>query len=100
MARNEDEDIEIPSENDENVGNGSPVKKRDKRKRSKEDRVAERKVVFWTLIIILMITLGFWLAPKIGGILKGEPVNIENGNNQAKPAIEKPENKNYREIIL
>jgi len=103
MARNEDEEknIEIPGEDDENVGDESPKVKRERRRKSKEERVVERRVIFWTLLVILVITLGFWLVPKIGGILKGEPVIMENENkDQAKPAIEKPASKNYVEITL
>ena len=92
-------DIEIPSEDDENVGDGVP--KRKKRKKSKEERAAERKVVFWTLIIILAITVGFWLVPRIGSVLRGEPMIIETENkNQTKPIPEKSKSKNYVEITL
>lgn len=101
MARNEDEDIEIPSGEDENVGDGSPKVKRERRRKSKEERVVERRVIFWTLLVILIITLGFWLVPRIGSIFRGEPIIIENENkDQAKPAIEKPASKNYVEITL
>ncbi len=97
--KEQDMDIEIPSEDDENVGDGVPKKK--KRKKSKEERAAERKVVFWSLIIILVITIGFWLAPKIGSILRGEPMIIETENkDQAKPTPEKSKSKNYVEITL
>lgn len=101
MTRSEDEEIDISDENDKNVGDGSPKIKREKRRKTKEERVAERRVIFWTLLVILIITLGFWLVPKIGSILRGEPVIIENENkDQAKPTIEKPEKKNYVEITL
>jgi flagellar basal body-associated protein FliL len=95
----EDIDIEIPGDDDENVGDEAPKKK--KRKKSKEERIAERKIVFWTLIIILIITIGFWMVPVIRGVLKGEPLIIETENkSQPKPSQEKPEIKNYVEITL
>lgn len=101
MRKIEDEetDIEIPGENDENVGDGAPKKK--KRKKSKEERAAERKVVFWTLIIILIITLSFWMVPVIRDMFNGEPVTVETENkSQPSPTREKPEIKNYVEITL
>lgn len=98
---NEEElDIEIPDENDENVGEGAPKKK--KRKKSKEERIAERRVVFWTLIIIMLITLGFWLVPVISSVFRGEPVEIKMDNSSTKEekTPEKPTSKNYVEITL
>lgn len=103
MARNEDEekDIEIPSDEDENVGDGQPRKKREKRRKSKEEKIAERRVIFWTLLVILAITFGFWLMPRVGSIFRGEPILLENENkSQVKPAPEKSESKNYVEITL
>ena len=101
MPREEEKDIEIPGEDDENVGEGAPKKKREKRKKSKEERAAERKVVFWTLVVVLLITLGFWLMPTIRGWFSGEQVKIPSVNKtETKPEETKPENKNYMEITL
>ncbi len=95
----EEKDIEIPSEEDENVGGDAPKKK--KRRKSREERIAERKVVFWTLLIVLIITVGFWLVPKIGSIFRGEPIVVDTENkNQTKPTQEKKENSKYMEITL
>lgn len=99
MARVEDEDTDIPGENDQNVGDESKKVKREKRRKTKEERIAERRVIFWTLLVILVITLGFWLVPKIGGLMQGVPFKIEN-NKEVKPSVEKPEKKNYVEITL
>ena len=67
----------------------------------KEERIAERRVVFWTLVVVLVITLGFWLVPKIGSILKGEPVWLETEKiNETKPSVEKINSNNYVEITL
>lgn len=95
----EENDIEIPDEDDENVGDEAPKKK--KRKKSKEERIAERKVVFWTLLIVLIITIGFWLVPIIGKIFRGEPVEVETKNSsEMKTPQEKKESSKYMEITL
>lgn len=103
MAKIEEEekDIEIPTEEDENVGDGMP-KKKAKRKKSKEERVAERRVIFWTLLVVMVITLGFWLAPKIKGIFRGEPVEmkIDDGREKTPGENKTEEKKNYVEITL
>ena len=97
--KDEDVDIEIPDEDDENVGEGTPKKK--KRKKSKEERIAERRVVFWSLLVILLITVAFWMMPRIKSIFNGEPEIFEtDGVNQVKPVKEKQESKNYVEITL
>lgn len=59
-----DAELELPMDEDENVGDGIP-KKRIKRKKTKEERSAERKVVFWTFLVIVGATVLFWLMPKI-----------------------------------
>lgn len=104
----EDNDIEIPGDGDENVGDGSVVKKKVKRRKSKEERVAERKVVFWTLIVVLVATLGFWIVPKIGDLFqngwkRNEPseVIMESSSKKTDEKTEKESGrKNYVEIIL
>ena len=101
MMKNKEEelDVEIPGEEDENVGEGTPKKK--KRKKSKEERIAERRVVFWSLLIILLITIVFWMMPKVKSIFNGEPKIFEtDGVNQEKPVQEKKDSKNYVEITL
>lgn len=73
MKKDLEDELELPSDEDENVGDGVP-KKKIKRKKSKEERAAERKVVFWTLIIVLGATVGFWLWPKVRDFSLGVPV--------------------------
>ena len=95
----EENDIEIPNEDDENVGDEAPKKK--KRKKSREERIAERKVIFWTLLIVLIVTVGFWLVPIVGNIFQGEPVEVEiNNSSEMKTPQEKKENSKYVEITL
>ncbi len=101
MIRNKDEEkeIDLPSEDDENVGDGAPTKKREKRRKSKEERIAERKVVFWTLVIVVAITIGFWLVPRVRSIFDGEPVSI-GGEKPIETKIKDKEDNNYVEITL
>ena len=86
----------MPGDEDENVGN--LPKKKVKRKKSKEEREADRKVVFWTLLIVLFITIFFWLWPKIKSIKLGLP-SFDQGvvEEDGKP---KKEWKNYVEYSL
>lgn len=107
MARTKDEenDIEIPSDGDENLGGEELIKKRQKKRKSKEEIKAERKVIFWTLLVIIIITLGFWLMPKIGSWMNGEPLKFDfpidrNSENGEKPQPTKTEKKNYIEVTL
>lgn len=60
-----DDELELPMDEDENIGDGAPQKKRVKRKKSKEERAAGRRVVFWTFLIIVGATICFWLWPHI-----------------------------------
>ncbi len=59
-----DSELELPMDEDENVGDGLG-KKRSRRKKSKEERVAERRVIFWTFLIIVGATIFFWLWPRL-----------------------------------
>lgn len=63
--RDLDAELELPMDEDENVGDGAPKKKKVKRKKTKEERASERKVVFWTFFIIFGTTIAFWLWPKL-----------------------------------
>lgn len=95
----EEKDIEIPGSADENVGEGEPKKK--KRRKTKEERIADRRIVFWTMLIVLLVTLSFWIVPKIknvfeGGLGKNEATKSGETNNEGQ----KSERKNYVEITL
>ncbi|OGD84079.1 hypothetical protein A2572_03025 [Candidatus Collierbacteria bacterium RIFOXYD1_FULL_40_9] len=52
------------------------VQKRDKKKRTKEERSKDRKVIFWFLFLVLLVTVIFWLKAKISGPSKWND-NIE-----------------------
>ncbi|EKD53041.1 MAG: hypothetical protein ACD_61C00172G0002 [uncultured bacterium] len=88
--------LEVPQDEDESVGE-VPGKNRPKRKKSKGERSADRKMVFWTLLIVLGITIFFWMWPKIKDFKFGLPVfNV----GVPKVGIPKPEWKNYVEYKL
>jgi len=92
---NDDERLlEVPSDEDENVGD-APEKRKLKRRKSKEERAADRKVVFWTLLIILGVTGFFWMWPKMKQFQFEWP-KFKIGF----PEISKPEWKNYVEYKL
>ncbi|HOX96512.1 MAG TPA: hypothetical protein PLI45_03985 [Candidatus Woesebacteria bacterium] len=98
----EEKDIEIPSDEDENVGEDGLIKKKHKRKKTKEEKIAERKTIFWTLLIILVATLIFWLLPIIKGTNKKSSVPESQAKTEEKKnsPSEKSERKNYVEITL
>ena len=88
--------LEVPQDEDENTEE-VPGKNRVKRKKSKEERMADRKIVFWTLLIVLGITMFFWIWPKLKEIKFGLPgfkIGVPKGG------MPKPEWKNYVEYKL
>lgn len=95
--KEEELDVELPGDDDENVGDGIPKKKKEKKKKSREERAAERKVIFWTLLIVMLVTFLFWLFPRLGGVSVGMPeINIDI----PKVDMPKPEMRNYVEYKL
>ena len=87
--------LEVPLDEDENIGD--QPSKRVKRKKSKEERLADRKVIFWTLLAVVGMTIFFWTWPRIKGYKFGWPEYVGG-----KPKVElpKPEWKNYVEYKL
>jgi len=61
-----EEDIELRDEIDE-VDDDTPARKKEKKGKSKEQRSKERMVVFWTMVIVFLVTAIFWLLPTIRG---------------------------------
>lgn len=92
----EERSLDIPGDEDENAGD-VPGKKKLKRKKSKEERAADRRVVFWTLIVVLGITLFFWMYPKLKIIKFGLP---DFGKKTPSSEETGPAIKNYVEIRL
>ncbi len=92
--------IDVPTEDDENVGD--LPKKKIKKKKTKEERDADRKAVFWTLLVVLAITLFFWIWPKMKDFEFGFPGF--GGNSFGEEMLEtdepKTEIKNYIEYKL
>ena len=62
---NDDDKKIIPSEEDENVGGEPPKKKKEKRRKSKEERKAERKVILAVFVLVALVTVAFYLVPRI-----------------------------------
>lgn len=92
--------MEIPTDDDENVGD--LPKKKVKKKKTKEEREADRKVVFWTLIIVLGITMFFWLWPKLTNPEFGLP-SFNSDSSETEGFVEdqpEKEMKNYIEYKL
>ncbi len=89
-------ELDLPMDEDENIGDGAP-KKRVKRKKTREERAAERKVVFWTLVIIFGVTIFFWLWPKMKELNIGWPTINVGGSKVESP---KTQWKNYVEYKL
>ncbi len=92
--------MEVPGDEDENVGD--LPKKKIKKKKTKEEREADRKVVFWTLLIILGITLCFWVWPLLRDFEFGLP---SFGSDSSETEIvntdeQKTDKKNYIEYKL
>jgi hypothetical protein len=97
----QEKEMKTLNEGDEYQTDGELVVKREKKKKSREERIKERRTVFWTLFVIMLITLGFWLVPKMGSLFNGKINFFEKKNgNQVTPEKEKSEKKNYIEIIL
>ena len=53
----------IPTGDDENVG--KPVFKREKKRKTKEEKMADRKLVVWSIVIFVFLSILFYLGPKI-----------------------------------
>lgn len=66
MSKQEEIEVQIPTEENENVGAVEPKKKQKKRK-SKEERVKDRKVVAVFLVVTLIVSLIFYWLPRIKG---------------------------------
>lgn len=88
--------LEAPQDEDESVGEVFG-KNRTRRKKSKGERSADRSVVFWTLLLILGITMFFWIWPKLKEFKFGLPT-FKIGVPQM--GVPKPEWKNYVEYKL
>lgn len=91
-----DDELDLPMDEDENIEDEFP-KKRGKRRKTKEERSADRRVVLWTLLFVLGVTLVFWMWPKIKGF------KFEVSKSWVDTSIEevpKSEWKNYMEYKL
>ncbi|KKT30549.1 MAG: hypothetical protein UW41_C0001G0012 [Candidatus Collierbacteria bacterium GW2011_GWC2_44_18] len=87
--------LEVPSDEDDNMGDHPG--KRTKHRKTKEERSTDRKVVMWTLLFVMGMTLVFWLWPKIKNYKFDLPA-LRVG--EPKVVIPKSEWKNYIEYKL
>lgn len=65
----------------------SVAKKKEKKKKTKEEKHKDRKVVFWMLVLVIIITAGFW----IKAVLEGKEIKtqiIENSKTQDNEKIQ------------
>lgn len=77
----------------------STVKKKEKKRKSREEKTRDRKVVFWVMLIVILMTVGFWLKAVLGGkevkIQKIEtvPVGRQDSKNQNDEEIDNDSDK-------
>lgn len=95
MNKQEDIESQLPTDEDENVGAVEPKKKQKKRK-SKEERIKNRKVVAIFFVIMLIISLVFYMLPKF----KGETKNGFGNKNENRNLDQEKDSgfKGYTEI--
>lgn len=68
-----EEDLDSPENN--------LVKKREKKRKSREEKGRDRKIVFWVLILVMLITIIFWLKSYVTGGVKRN-LNRDDGTEQ------------------
>jgi len=64
----DDKDKLVPGDQDDNVGGDPPKKKREKKKKTREERTKDRRSVLALFVIVFLITLAFYLWPRLSGI--------------------------------
>ena len=98
MPIDENENL-IPSDEDENVGGDPPKKKKEKKRKSKEELKADRRIIFWVMMAVFLITIAFYLFPIIKNKgLNGIDLGIKKGQIQEQQKSNLPEWKGYTEV--
>lgn len=69
---------------DEGEAGEEVVKKKEKKKKSKEERSRDRKAVFFVLVLVVLVSLGFWMKAMING----EGVKIQKTENSKNQNVE------------
>jgi len=87
----------VPGEQDENVGGEAPKKKREKKKKSRAERAQGRRTVFILFITIFLLTMAFYLWPKIS---KGDWKWFELNLNFKGINMKAPEWRGYSEVEM
>ena len=83
----------VPGEDDENVGGDAP-----KKKKSKEERDADRKVIFWFLVFMILIGIAFYLYSHLGSNFLGDLKINSKGDSGAGVKLNAPKWKGYTEV--
>lgn len=63
------------------------VKRKEKKRKSKEEKTRDRKVVFWVMLIVILVTVGFWMKAMV----ERKPVRtqeLKNTRNQDNEVID------------
>lgn len=82
---NIEDDLELRYDADTNESDSDIVRKKEKKGKSKEQKTKERRVIFWTLIVVVMITAAFWLM----SVLKRDKVYFDDAGGIVKEEMEK-----------
>ncbi len=55
------------------------VTKKERKKKTVEERTKDRKAVFLMLILVVLASIFFWLKSRISGLDKWEEINLKDG---------------------
>ncbi len=84
--------VDDPVEEDQE-GEDVVVKKKEKKRKSKEEKGRDRRIVFWVMIFIILVTAGFWLKAYFEGKINTSVDSVQ----ETKKDIETPGNKDSSE---
>lgn len=63
---NIEDDLELRYDADTSESDMDVSRKKEKKGKSKEQKTKERRVIFWTLLVVVTITVAFWLLSVLG----------------------------------
>jgi hypothetical protein len=79
-------DVEMSEEEQDNLE--SSVKKKEKKKKSREEKTRDRKVVFWVMLFVMAVTLGFWLRAYFDGKINRGVDNVDREMDGVEESVE------------
>lgn len=82
---NIEDDLELRYDTDSNESDTDLPRKKEKKGKSKEQKSKERRVIFWTLFVVVLITAAFWLL----SILKSDKVFFGDDSGIVEEKVEK-----------